>query len=482
MTLPRLSRTLRADLPSNRMPERVLQFGTGGFLRGFIGHFVETAIRSGEFDGTIVAVGSTGSGRDHVFNTQDGLYTLWVRGVRDGEAVSEYELVSSFSRALSAQHEWAEVLACARNPDLELIVSNTTEAGIAISEHDAFDDAPPRSFPAKLTRVLWERAQFFDFATNRGVVVLPCELIENNGARLRELVSTLARRWKLDARFEQWLNACVPFCNTLVDRIVPGEPTPHAAEEACEELGYKDDLLTVAEPYRLFAIQANAETAARLRFVDSNPEVIVTDDIEPYRLRKVRLLNGAHTIFVPLALLAGNTTVSEAVSDARVGSFLRHVLLNELVPSVDAEGSAMFASHVLERFANPFIRHELLDITLHQTMKMRVRVIPSILDYARMHDTAPPSVAFGFAAWLLYMRDHASGRADSHAEEVRAHWRASVDTTGVVTAVARDTRLWGTDLTRVPDFVALVDGSLQALERNIEEALDEHLSSVTATA
>jgi tagaturonate reductase len=482
LTLPRLDRALRHDLPSNQFPERVLQFGTGGFLRGFIGHFIEAANRAEIFDGRIVAVGSTGSGRDHTFNQQDGLYTLWVRGVREGEAVSEYELVSSFSRALSAKDEWAQVLECARNPDLELIVSNTTEAGIALADEDAFDAVPPKSFPAKLTRVLWERAHAFDFASGRGLVVLPCELIEGNGTKLRELVLTLAQRWKLDARFIGWIEASVPFCNTLVDRIVPGEPPREALEEAWSELGYQDELLTVAEPYRLFAIEADDATAKRIRFIGADPSIVTAKDIEPYRLRKVRLLNGAHTILVPLALLVGSSTVAEAVNDPQLGGFLRHVLLNELVPSVDAEGAATFAHHVLERFANPFIRHDLLDITLQQTMKMRVRIVPSILDYARENGSAPPSVAFGFAAWLLLMRGEAA-RPDAHAEHVRGFWSRYTDAKELVEAVARDVELWSTDLTQVAGLVDQVTAALQSMQQiGVRAALDEHMATMTATA
>jgi tagaturonate reductase len=479
---PRLSRALQHQLPSNQYPERALQFGTGAFLRGFVGHFIEEANRQGKFKGRVVAVSSTGSGRDHTFNQQDGLYTLWARGVQNGEPSNELRLVSSFSRALAAAQQWSDVLACARNPDLELIFSNTTEAGIAIDERDALQDAPPRSFPAKLTRVLWERAQHFEYTPARGVVVLPCELIENNGARLKELVLTLAEQWQLDARFARWLHACVPFCNTLVDRIVPGEPPRPELEAAWTELGYQDELLTVAEPYRLFAIEADDATAARLAFADADPAIVVTNDIAPYRLRKVRLLNGTHTIMVPLALLAGCATVAEAVSDIKVGGFLRHVLFHELVPSVDAEGAAFFAHHVLERFGNPFIQHELIDITLQQTTKLRVRIVPAILDYAEMYGTAPTSISFGFAAWLLYMRDAQTQRPDTHAEALRNTWRSSPDPQELVRAVVSDSALWGTNLSAIPGLVASVTESLELMLREgVSGALDQHLSAAVGT-
>ena len=475
----RLNRTLFDALPSNGYAERVLHFGTGGFLRGFVGHFIEAANRQNAFNGRIVAVGSTGSGRDRVYNEQDGLFTLWVRGLDQGSATSKLQLNSAFSRALSARDEWAEVLACARNPELELIFSNTTEAGIALAEGDAFAATPPRSFPAKLTRVLWERAHHFNYALDRGVVVLPCELIDDNGTRLKQLVRELALRWKLESTFTAWLDAAVPFCNTLVDRIVPGEPAQDVKADTWQRLGYQDDLLTVTEPYRLFAIEADDHVAARLRFADADPAVVITRDIAPYRLRKVRLLNGAHTIMVPLALLAGCRTVADAVNDARVGTFLRRVLLQELVPSVDADGALVFAHHVLERFANPFIRHELMDITLQQTTKMRVRVVPSIVEYAGSHGAAPGSVVFGFAAWLLYMRDAQIERVDAHADHVRGLWQRHPDAGAMVDAITADIELWGTDLSAIPGMRAGLCDALRLMEsEGVVAALDTHLSTL----
>jgi tagaturonate reductase len=246
-------------------------------------------------------------------------------------------------------------------------------------------------------------------------------------------------------------------------------------------LGYRDELITVAEPYRLFAIEADSETAARLRFAGADPAIIMSEDIAPYRMRKVRLLNGAHTIMVPLALLSGCATVADAVNDPRVGAFLRHVLLQELVASVEADGAAVFAHHVLERFANPFIRHELIDITLQQTAKMRVRVVPSILDYARKFGSAPRFVAFGFAAWLLYMRDGRAARPDAHAEQVRDWWRRHPTPEAVALAAASDEQLWEHDLAEVPGFTAAVAEVLESLlNEGIDATLDAQLASAGA--
>lgn len=455
--LPRLSRAVApCDARLLELPEKVLQFGTGGFLRGFIEYFIDEANRAGTFDGRIVAVGSTGSGRDRTLTDQDGLFTLAIRGIVNGRPESSYQLISSLSRAISAADHWDDVLAIARTPELEFIFSNTTEAGIRSDAADARGPSVPRSFPAKLTSVLYERARAFDFDAARGVVVLPCELIEDNGDRLKEIVLELAARWQLDPQFAVWLEDAVPFCNTLVDRIVPGEPVADEKLRMWQELGYRDELLTTCEFYRLFAIEADDVTATQLRFASADPGIIIAHDISPYRERKVRLLNGTHTIMVPAAILAGCQTVGEAVQDDVMGAFVRRVLFSELAASTSVAGAQQFAEAVLDRFANPYIKHALLDITLQQTAKLRVRMVPALLDYARRFNAAPAAMAAGFAAYLLFMREvRTDQRPDDGAERVRAHLAAgSIDM--VVRAVCADETLWGTDLTQVNDFAEQV--------------------------
>jgi tagaturonate reductase len=474
-----------------------VQFGTGAFLRGFIDFFVDEANRRGEFNGRIVAIGSTGSGRDARINDQDGLYTLSSRGIVGGELQIEHRIVGSVSRALSAQRDWDAVLECARSPELRVVFSNTTEVGISLDNNDrAPDAAPPPSFPGKLTRFLLERGRAMDFDPEKGVVVVPCELIEDNGDKLREMVLTLAARWKLEPEFAEWLDMGVPFCNTLVDRIVPGAPAPDEAAPLAGASGYDDAMLTTAEAYRLFAIElpttggdfgGEGDIGDRLGFTNADSGIVLAHDIAPFRLRKVRMLNGTHTISVSLALLAGCTTVREAV-----GRFIRRALLDEILPATGLAEAAQFARDVLDRFANPYIRHALLDITLQGTMKMRVRVIPSIVDHAARHGRAPSSLAFGFAAFLVYMRgDSADARraaggrvpADDHAEEVRAFWRDSDASTRALATVAKRAcgaeSLWGIDLTTVPGFLDAVTEDLIRIQRDgVVAALDAHLAEV----
>ncbi|HKO15066.1 MAG TPA: tagaturonate reductase [Gemmatimonadaceae bacterium] len=496
--LPRLDRALlrsgrlagRAGLhlPDDSLldrPERAVQFGTGAFLRGFVESILDDANRRGTFRGRIVAVSSTGSGREMRWNEQDGLYTLVMHGGGRGPGAAAQEtrdtrVIASVSRALSAGEQWDEVLACARAPELTLVFSNTTEVGIALDERDTAEAAPPRSFPGKLTCFLFERARTFQFARDRGVVVLPCELIERNGDRLREIVLALAHRWRLPGAFAQWIREAVPFCNTLVDRIVPGTPAPDERRRRWEALGCRDEMLTTCESYRLFAIEGDAALRARLGFAEGDPSVIVRPDIVPFRERKVRLLNGTHSIMAPVALLCGCETVGDAMRDRLIAAFVHRALFQEMVPSAPVPDAEAFARDVLERFANPFIRHELAGITLQGTTKLRVRVVPSILGYAERTGEVPAALAFGLAAYLLFMRGtlheqyRAAGRplpADDEAGRVRARWDAQADEGGAALhALARDAcaddTLWGADLTRIPGFADAVAEHLVRAHRD----------------
>jgi len=371
------------------------------------------------------------------------------------------------------------------------VISNTTEVGIALDAADAFDANPPRSFPAKLTRFLAERARAFEYDPKRGLVVLPCELIERNGDTLRCLVGELVSRWALGADVERWIDESVVFCNTLVDRIVPGGVSSSEAKRLESKLGFHDELLTSCEPYALFAIEGDEQLRERIGFADAEARVVVTADIEPYRERKVRLLNGGHTIAVPAALLAGLETVRDACEDERIGVLLRRAMLDEIVPSLTAPGSVEFAREVLARFANPYIRHSLIDITLHGTAKMRARVVPSIVEYVERTGRTPSALAFGFAAYLVFMRGelHDERRAaglsvpeDPGGARVRALWesadvRSDAGLMAMVREVCADETLWGTDLSRVGEFADAVGNHVsRILRQGIAAALDDYLA------
>lgn len=470
---------------SPERPERIMQFGTGAFLRGFFGDIIGGANARGVFDGSIVAVGSTGSGRGAALARQGGVYALALQGLAAGVDVDALRIISAISRGLSAADDWKEVLALARSPELQFVVSNTTEVGLALVPDDPFGPGAPRSFPAKLTRVLYERWTALGAGSHAALTILPCELVEHNGTTLRSLVHEQAARWTLDPAFPAWLDAHCRFCNTLVDRIVPGAPRDDERERLELRLGAHDELLAVGEPYRLFAIEGDDVLRAALTFSHGDATVVIAPDITPFRTRKVRVLNGGHTVSVAAGLLCGVETVRDLVTDDRLGRFLHRAIFKEIVPSLDVDDGEPFARDVLDRFANPRIRHALADITLQGTAKMRVRVVPTIAAFSARTGRVPQALAFGFAAHLLFLRGDVQerwkgeGRAvpvDADGAAVHDAWPAA-DTSSAagveafVRLVCSDAARWGTDLCAVDGFVPAVAGHLgRALRHEIGRA------------
>ncbi len=484
MSLPILGPHIHA--PAAALPERIVQFGTGRFLRAFADSFVHEANQDRRYDGRIVAVQSTGRARARLLQRQAGLYTLWVRGGAPSKPRESHRVVSSVSRGLSAAEEWSEVIELARSPDLQAVLSNTTEVGLSLTAHDSADGRPPQSFPAKLAAFLLARARHFDCDPDRGLVILPCELIEDNGNLLRQLVLETARKWHVERPLKEWLDSANVFCNTLVDRIVPGLPT--AAELAAFEdrVGYRDELLTVAEEYRLWAIEAENAPG----FTTGESSIVVCPDVTPYRLRKVRLLNGGHTLSVPLGFLAGNRTVLENMQHPLTRPYIEALLRQEIGPvlAVDPGSVSPYVDEVLDRWRNPFLRHALIDITLQGTTKMRHRVVPSLREFYTTHRRVPHLMATGFASYLLFSRGEGSGMAysgswqgvsypinDDHAGVLAAYWQHG-DAESVARAVCSDTDLWGPDLAGLPGFAEAVANYLALmLDRGMEAAMEKAL-------
>lgn len=464
---------------SFELPEKVLQFGTGVLLRGLPDYFIDKANRQGVFNGRVVVVKSTDSGGTDAFSAQDGLYTLCVRGIDNGKQIEENSICSSISRVLSAKQQWTEVLQCAHNPQLQIIISNTTEVGITLVEED-IRQQPPVSFPAKLLAFLYERYTACKGAAEGGMVIVPTELIVNNGDRLSEIVAALARYNKLEDGFVEWLHAHNTFCNSLVDRIVPGKPAADAKQKIENELGYSDDLLIMAEVYRLWAIQGDERVKSVLSFAAVDTGVIIAPDIEMYRELKLRLLNGTHTLSCGLAFLSGFATVKDAMEDGVFGRFVHDLMLREIAPAipaeVDAAAAEAFGLQVLDRFRNPFIRHQWISITMQYTSKIKLRVVPVLLKYFALHNSTPRYMSLGFAAYLLFMRavkkdsegykGEWNGTSypinDDQAAYFYERWnRYAAD--DLVKEVLGDTGLWGTDLTDLPLFTAAVQQNLSVL-------------------
>ena len=399
--------SLPSDLKYNRyqeLPERVLQFGEGNFLRGFVDWMIDRLNQNQLFNGKIVVVQPIAQGMVDLLNRQDGLYTLFLRGLQQGKVVAEKTLISSVSRGINPYQNFSEYLQCAENPDLRVIISNTTEAGIVYDPNDRFEQTPPASFPGKLTVFLYRRFQVFQGDLSKGFIIIPCELIDRNGDNLQRIVLQLANEWHLGADFILWLNKANHFLNSLVDRIVTGYPKDEA-QQLSAKLGYQDQLLNTAEIFHLWVIEGERKLAEELPFTKIGLHVLWTDDLTPYRTRKVRILNGAHTMTVLAAYLYGKDTVKDCLDDSIINTFMKKGIA-EIITTLDLPINDLedFATDVLERFANPFIKHYLLSIALNSTSKFKTRVLPSILEYIKRSGRLPQILTFSMAALLAFYR------------------------------------------------------------------------------
>ncbi|QIP15944.1 tagaturonate reductase [Spirosoma aureum] len=495
-----MSKLTRSTHPAPVFPEKVLQFGTGVLLRGLPDYLVQKANAEGRFNGSIVVVKSTDS-QTNEFSDQDNLYTVAVRGVQQGENVSETMVVSAISRVLAAQTQWNEILKLARNPKLQIIISNTTEVGLNYTEESIFQH-PPQSFPAKLTAFLYERFRSVGGSKAKGMVVIPTELVTDNGLKLRDAVEKLAKFNELGKLFTKWLKFHVRFCNSLVDRIVT-RPTDEAKQALQQELGYEDELLTFTEPYHLWAIEGDDRVRETLSFADSStPQVIIDEDINFYKERKLRVLNGTHTLTMPLGYLLGLETVADEMKHPAMSKFIESLMLNEIVPTVpdygvpgmDKAEVKQFALDVLDRFRNPYLDHLLLNISLQETAKMQARNVATIQRYYEQFKTVPKLTALGFAAYLLFMKAIRQEEGqffgeisvgggiltypirDERAGYFYGDWKTvkEKDTATVfafVKSVLSDKTLWQADLTELPGFTEAVADYLDALLKSGAEAV-----------
>lgn len=461
------------------LPERVLQFGTGVLLRGLPDYFIDKANRQGLFNGRVVVIKSTDAGDAGVFDRQDGLYTLCVRGIEEGKKTEENIICSAISRVLSARDQWEEILRCAHNPDMQVIISNTTEVGIQLVEDD-FRRRPPVSFPGKLLAFLYERYQAFKGSPASGMVIVPTELITDNGKKLAAIVKELAQICQVEAGFISWLEQHCRFCNSLVDRIVPGRPDKATLQQLEHDLGYTDELLAISEVYRLWAIEGGEKVQSILSFAKADPGVIIRPDIGIYRELKLRLLNGTHTLSCGLAFLAGFATVKNAMDDAAFSSFVEGLMLDEIAPAIPyqlpLQEARDFGLRVLDRFRNPHIQHQWISITMQYSSKMKMRNIPVLLEHYRQHGEAPERIALGFAAYLLFMKA-VKKESDVYKGECRGQlYPINDDKAGfyyelwqqhtadeVAAIVLKDTNLWGADLSQLKGFGEAVRKNLNTL-------------------
>jgi len=465
------------------LPEKILQFGTGVLLRGLIDDYVDKANRSGIFNGRIVVVKSTNAGGTDAFAQQNGLYTHLIKGVDNGNNIDEIVINSSISRVLAANDNWEEILKIAASKDLQIIVSNTTEVGITLLPEDKVDATPPKSFPGKLLAVLLKRFETFGGVADSGLVIIPTELLVDNGKKLKDIVLQLAINNNLSPAFINWVETANDFCSSLVDRIVPGTPSITDRQAAIELLGYSDDLMIMSECYRLWAIETASERSkAILSFSKADEEgVVVVPDINKFRELKLRLLNGTHTFSCALAIVGGFTTVKEAMANHTFNHFITGIANKEMSPAIlnkditlhDAE---VFVGKVLDRFCNPFIEHLWLSISVQYTSKMKSRNLPVIEKYYISQGTPPSYMALGFAAYILFMKSEKNADnkyigtlngkqyviTDDYAARLSEHWEGK-ELSAVVASILKDTTLWDKDLTSYPGFEYAVTLALESL-------------------
>lgn len=453
------------------LPEKVLQFGTGVLLRGLPDYFIDKANRAGIFNGRIVVVKSTSSGNTDGFDQQQGLYSLCIRGIEKGEIREELIINSSISRVVSALENWQSILDCAADPEIKLVISNTTEVGITLVQDD-IRMAPPISFPGKLLAFLYERYRVLGGTEETGMVIVPTELIIDNGKKLRAILLELAEMNKLGKDFQAWLANHNHFCNSLVDRIVPGALPPAERAIMEEKLGFNDELMIMAEPFRLWAIESESPIVKEvLSFAAADEGVVIAASIEKFRELKLRLLNGTHSFTCGLAFLAGFHTVKEGMNEPALYQYVKDLMLLEIGPAIVNEDISTsdidkFAATVLERFKNPFLEHQWIAITAQYSSKMKMRNLPLILAHYKKTETVPELMAKGFAAFILFMRG--SDKApypvkDDHATWFAEKWKEH-GSEKITDAILSDVNFWGADLSLLPGFSDAVKEWLTAME------------------
>ena len=483
----------KLELPDEKifeLPEKVLQFGTGVFIRSFADYFIDRANKNNVFNGRIVVVKSTSNGNGNEFEEQDGLYTVCSKGIENGVVKEEFVVNAAISRVLAAGSQWTEILKCAHNPEMKVVISNTTEVGIQLLEEKITEQSPV-SFPGKLLAFLMERYHAFGGSKESGMVIIPAELIPDNGTKLKEIIVGLAKYNNADAALLNWIENHNVFCNSLVDRIVSGKPSKDELARLENTLGYSDNLLSVSELFSLWAIEGDDLVKEVLSFSKVNKGMVISENIDVYRELKLRLLNGTHTFNCGLAFLAGFELTRDAMLDKEYGSFaaaLMHEDIAAAIPiSISAETKTNYANDVIERFCNPYIDHQWISITAQYTSKMKMRNLPLLFKYNELFGMPSERMVAGFAGYLLFMKavKHEDGKyygfangkeypiADDAAGFYYNCWKAN-NAVDVVAACFANKELWDADLTFLNGFeVAVVEKLTEIMELGVMNVLNK---------
>jgi len=468
-------------------PEKVLQFGEGNFLRAFVDWQIDKMNKQAGFNGSVVVVQPIEFGLVDKLNQQDGLYTLYLQGMNEGKAIAEHSVINSISRGINPYTQHAEYLKIAENPELRFVFSNTTEAGIAYDENDKLEDKPQKSFPGKLTALLYNRFKTFNGQKDKGLIIIPCELIDRNGDKLKEIILKFAMLWNLEKGFATWINEANTFCSTLVDRIVPGYPRD-TIKEITQELGYEDNLVNIGEHFHLFIIEGPQWIENEFPVTKAGLNVKFVEDMTPYRTRKVRILNGSHTSLVPVSYLYGLNTVAESVEHKLIGKFIKDTIYEEIIPTLDLpeEELAYYAKVVLERFMNPFVKHYLMSISLNSMSKYETRDLPSLLQFVKTKGELPKRLVFSLAALIEFYKGKRGEETIKLSDDAdvlelyKAAWDkcdGSEDALKrLVTTILAYKKIWKMDLNDVQGLTQAVTHYLTNIEKlGIGEALKEVL-------
>lgn len=471
-----------ANISTNR-PVKVLQFGEGNFLRAFVDWIIDILNEKTGFNGSVQIVQPIENGMASVLSGQDGLYHLVLQGIQNGEQKDLTRLITSVNDAINPYDNYQNFLKQAENPDLRFIISNTTEAGIAFDESDTSYEQLPNSFPGKLTALLHHRYTHFQGNPPEDLVVIPCELIDKNGSNLKRIILKYIDLWNLDTSFRDWVEHQITFCNTLVDRIVPGYPRDRA-EEIEQQIGYSDKLIVSGEFFHLWVIEGPEWIKDLFPADKAGLNVKFVSDLTPYRTRKVRILNGLHTSMVPVAYLYGLKTVREAITDDVVGNFLQEALQQEIIPTLDLskEELTSFANDVLDRFRNPFIKHQLLSISLNSISKYKVRVLPSVLQFIEQKVRLPDHLLFSLASLIRFYKGEWKGNEIPLNDDreviafIQDAWKTD-DYQQITKQILGNKKFWDQDLTivdglagRVSEFLELIDTN--GIETPLRSLLD----------
>ena len=472
----------RTNIQANKYPERIIQFGEGNFLRAFVDWIIYNMNQKAEFNSSVVIVQPLENGMVNMLNEKDCLYHVNLQGLQNGKEVDSIQLIDVVSRGLNPYTQYDEFLKLAENPDMRFVISNTTEAGIAFDPSCKLEDAPAKSYPGKLTQLLFHRFKFFNGAMDKGLIILPCELIFDNGKVLKKCIDQYIELWNLGEDFKHWFDtACGVYC-TLVDRIVPGYPRDTIGQ-ILDQIGLDDKLVVKGEIFHLWVIEAPETVEKEFPADRAGLNVLFVPSEKPYHDRKVTLLNGPHTVLSPVGYLAGLNTVKECCEDPVIGQFVKKVMYDELLETLDLpkEELIQFADAVMERFRNPFVKHFVTSIMLNSFPKFKTRDLPGLKIFLERKGELPSGLVLGLAGIITYYKGGKRGndeivlKDDQEIIDLLKNLWADGSPIDVAKGVLGAEFIWGEDLNLIPGLTERLSEYLQMIQ---DKGMNETVKSI----